>query len=326
MNIAQPIMIREVSPRDGLQFEKIPLSVEDRLRFIEQLAKAGARHIEVGSFVRGDKVPSMADSDKLAMILKKQVESGAYEGVVFAFLALNQKGAENALAIIDENFGELATVVAASDAFCKANMGVESCAQAFDQLVAPVMALAKDKNVRVRGYISTVFEGQQGEAIDPSIVAQAAKRYLDMGVYEVSLGDTTGAGTPDKVAALIDALQAENLPLHKIAMHFHDTHDNAIENAHEAMRRGISILDASAGGLGGCPFARSPKGNLATENLVALCSDNGIETGINMEHLVRAAHFALKKVQKQSPSQLHNQVASRLGLDDENTAETCQSA
>lgn len=314
MNTAQPITIREVGPRDGLQFEKIALSVEEKLALIDKLAAAGARYIEAGSFVRADKVPSMAGSEDVAAELKRRQQAGQYAGVQFAFLALNEKGAENALKIVDANFGELATVVAVSDAFCKANMGVDSLNAAFETLVKPVLARAKEKNVRVRGYVSTIFEGQHQEPIDPKSVAVAAKYYLDLGVYEVSLGDTTGAGTPETTAKLIDALEEAGLPFEKIALHFHDTGGRAIENVEAAMKRGIRVFDAAAGGLGGCPFANSPKGNLATENLVAFCSDNGIDTGIRMEELVRASHFALQKVQKQSPSIVHNKVADRLGL------------
>ncbi len=305
---------RQVGPRDGLQFERVVVPIEDRLIFIDKLVESGETFIEAGSFVREDKVPSMAGSNEVARQIKERVREGGYPGVTFSFLTLNGEGARQALEIVDENFGELAVVVAASDAFCKANMGVENMEAAFVQLVDPVMQQAKAKNVKVRGYVSTVFEGQQQEPIDPDRVAEAAKRLLAEGAYEVSLGDTTGAGTPEKVEALVAALNRAGVPLEKIAMHFHDTHGNAVENAAKSMELGIQTFDSAAGGLGGCPFARSPKGNLATESLVAYCEQHGITTGIDMERLVQASHFILDKVGKPSPSAAHNAVAARLGL------------
>jgi len=309
-----PILHREVGPRDGLQFERTPVSLDEKLAFIDQLVQAGCRYIEAGSFVRADKVPQMAGSDEIARILKEKQARGEYPGVTFAFLTLNPKGADEALKTVDSKFGELAVVVAASDEFCKANMGVDNMDDAFSKLAIPVIEKGKQAGVKVRGYVSTIFEGQKGEPIDPTRVAEAVERLLAAGAYEVSLGDTTGAGTPDAVEKLINALIVRGIPLDKVAMHFHDTKNNAVRNVEQAYNMGITIFDSAAGGLGGCPFAKSPKGNLATEGFLDFCSRNKIETGIDMEKIVRAVHPVLKAVGKPSPSAIHNAVASQIGL------------
>ncbi len=311
------IIQKEVAPRDGFQFEKKFVSPEDRVAFIDELYKAGCRYIEIGSMVREDKVPQMAGSDIVALEIKKRVLKKQYPDATFAILTLNSKGAEKALDIITPDVSshfEIAVVVAASDKFCHDNMGVDDMEAALQKLADPVIALAKERGVKVRGYVSTIFEGQHGEPIAPDRVAQATKRLLDTGCYEVSLGDTTGAGTPKKVNRLVKALENNGVTLDKVAGHFHDTNGYAIENVRAAYKLGITTFDSSAGGIGGCPFAHSPKGNLATEALIAYANANNIKTGLVLKKMVHAAHFGLSKIDKKSTSPVFIAMAQFLNL------------
>ena len=286
------VRIVEVGARDGLQNEPraLHLSVEDKRDFIARLAASGLRHIEGGAFVSPKAVPQMAGSLELAQALQNITLP---DGVRLSWLVPNLRGLETA-----ERAGatEIAVFIAASDAFSRANINAtvgESLAR-----LEPVIAAALAKGIAVRGYISTVF-GYHDEPFAPQKVAALAKRLLEAGAYEVSLGDTTGIGTPQRTAQLIDALEAAQIPLTRIAMHLHDTGGRAIENVAVAYDRGIRVFDASAGGLGGCPYADSPKGNLATETLVAFLEDErGVETGVNRASLAEAARFMLARIGK----------------------------
>ena len=287
------IEIVDVSARDGLQNEKaaVSLSAEDKAYYIGLLAQSGLKRIEAGSFVHPKAVPAMANSAEVAELLKPI--AAQYPDIVFSYLVPNLKGLERAAAMTAR---EVAIFLALSEQFSKANIN-QTVEQSFID-IAPVIASARAQGMRVRGYLSNLF-GYSDTPFTPADVARRSKQLLDMGCFEVSLGDTTGIGTPETTAQLIDALSAAGIPLGKIALHFHDTFGTAIGNVAVAYDKGIRIFDASTGGLGGCPYANSPKGNLALEALLDWCDSNHIAHDVaNRTTLNDAAAFMVKKLGK----------------------------
>lgn len=290
--IDNQIQIVDVSARDGLQNERnaAVLSAEDKAAFIRMLAEAGLKRIEAGSFVH-PKVAAMANTGEVTELLKS-VEKDFPE-VVFSYLVPNMKGLDRAKAV---GAREVAIFLALSDAFSKANInqGVE---ESFANIV-PVIKEANAAGIRVRGYISNLF-GYTDLPFSPEEAAKRSRQLLEAGCFEISLGDTTGIGKPDMVEKVIAALQKENIPLHHIAMHFHDTFGNAIANVERSYALGIKTFDAATGGLGGCPYANSPKGNLAMEHLVAWCQEKKLGCDVaSIAALQRAASFIHGKLGK----------------------------
>jgi isopropylmalate/homocitrate/citramalate synthase len=291
--MTEAIHIVDVSARDGLQNEKqaASLSARDKVEYIRLLAEAGLKRIEAGSFVKPSAVPSMANSAEVAELLKPM--QAEYPDVLFSYLVPNIKGLERAHTI---GAREVAVFLATSEQFSKANInqGVEESFAA----ITPVVKQALQYGMRVRGYLSNMF-GYDDLPFSPARVADLSKRLLDMGCYEVSLGDTTGIGTPQQTQLLLDILAAHSLPLARIAMHFHDTFDTAIANVKTSYAFGIRTFDASVGGLGGCPYANSPKGNLAMEDLVAWCAGAGIDCDVtDAALLAKPAAFIKQKLGK----------------------------
>lgn len=292
--------IVEVGPRDGLQNEAKPIPTNQKQQFIEKLAAAGLREIEVTSFVRPDRIPQLADAVELTRALQS---ADLPTEVQLSALVPNMKGIESAHA---QGVTEVAIFLASSDAFSQRNINAtvdESFAR-----VAPVMDYAKAHGIRVRGYLSTVFGCPYDGAVAPDYVVELTQRMLGLGVYEVSLGDTIGIGTPGQVAELLAMLLA-SIPAEKLAMHFHDTRGMAMANILTSLQMGIANYDASAGGLGGCPYAKGASGNVATEELVYLADSLGIETGIDLEKLIEASSFMLAELGIPSPSKLHRVLA-----------------
>lgn len=287
------VHIVDVSARDGLQNEKnaAKLSAEDKVTFIEMLAECGLKRIEAGSFVKPEAVPSMANTAEVA--LKLRPVRAKFPNVVFSYLVPNAKGLSRAK---EADADEVAVFLALSEAFSKANIN-----QSVDEsyaAIAPVITQARGMGMRVRGYISNVF-GYDDLPFSPAQAAARSEQLLSMGCYEVSLGDTTALGTPEMVGELMAALTARNVPLGRVAMHFHDTFGRAVANVAAAFAHGIRTFDAAAGGLGGCPYANSPKGNLRMEDLVAWCADKHIGCDVrDAEALSRAAAFMLAKLGK----------------------------
>lgn len=284
------IQIVDVSARDGLQNEKnaAVLSAADKVAFIRMLAESGLTRIEAGSFVH-PKVASMANSGEVAELLEP-VEKD-FPQVVFSYLVPNLKGLERAKGI---HAKEIAIFLALSEEFSKANInqGVE---ESFVNIV-PVIKEANKAGIHVRGYISNLF-GYVDLPFSPEAVAVRSKQLLETGCFEISLGDTTGIGTPDKVDPIIAALAAHHVPLNKIAMHFHDTFGSAIANVERSYALGIRTFDAATGGLGGCPYANSPKGNLPMEDLVAWCQKKGLSSDVrDIADLSKAAGFIHEKL------------------------------
>lgn len=278
MSLPKQVRIVEVGPRDGLQNEKQAIPTRAKIELIENLVKAGLRYIEAGSFVNPKWVPQMADSgDVFTGIARKP-------GVTYAALTPNLQGYERALAV---GANEVAIFAAASEAFSQKNINCsikESIAR-FETLIAA----AKQQQIPVRGYISCVAGCPYAGTVDPDIVASIANDLLALGCYEISLGDTIGVGTAGQIKQLIEIL-ARTIPLEKIAVHMHDTYGQALANIYAALELGVSVVDSSVAGLGGCPYAVGATGNVATEDVIYLLNGLGIEHGVDLEKLIHAGN------------------------------------
>ena len=276
MSLPSHVRLVEVGPRDGLQNEAQPVSVADKVQLVDALSAAGLGYIEVGSFVSPKWVPQMAGSAEVFA----QIERKA--GVTYGALAPNLRGFEDALAA---GVKEVAVFAAASEAFSQRNINC-SISESLERFV-PIMAAAQQNGISVRGYVSCVlgcpYEGQ----IAPEQVAAVARELYAMGCYEVSLGDTIGTGTAGATRRLFEVVGAQ-VPRDKLAGHFHDTYGQAIANIYASLLEGINVFDSSIAGLGGCPYAKGASGNVATEDVVYLLNGLGIETGIDLDALIRA--------------------------------------
>lgn len=275
MSLPKQVKIVEVGPRDGLQNEPTQLTVATRVALIEALADAGLRTIEAGSFVSPKWVPQMAGSAEIFAALKPRA------GVSYAALTPNMVGLEAALAA---GVKEVAVFGAASEAFSQKNINC-SIAESLARFESVARA-AIDAGVAVRGYISCVVGCPYQGAIEPAAVAAVAEQLLAMGCYEISLGDTVGVATPNRVTALLERVQAV-LPTERLAVHFHDTYGQALANIYRALEMGIATIDSSVAGLGGCPYAAGASGNIATEEVVYLLNGLGIEHGVDLNALAR---------------------------------------
>jgi hydroxymethylglutaryl-CoA lyase len=271
------VKIVEVGPRDGLQNEKVTIPTEAKVEYITALADAGLKVIEAGAFVSPKWVPQMADTAEVYREIPKD------PGVEFPVLVPNMKGLERA---IEAGVKSIAIFTAASDTFNKRNINM-TIDESFVNY-APVAARARAEGMRVRGYISTAFGCPYEGDVPPEKVLEVSARLLDLGCYEVSVGDTIGVGTPMQVQGVIGML-LHVIPASKLAMHFHDTRGTALANTLAALEMGIATFDASSGGLGGCPFAPGASGNLATEDLIYMLDHMGIETGVSLDRLVVAS-------------------------------------
>lgn len=271
------IHIVEVGPRDGLQNEKTPVTVEARIAFIKALVDAGLTTVEVGAFVSPKAIPQMVSSDEVL----RGVEGVAGE---FHVLVPNEKGYEAARAA---GAKVIAVFASASEGFSRANINC-SVAESIERF-KPVIARAKDDGIKVRGYVSCVLGCPYDGEVKPQAVVDAAKVLWDLGCYEVSLGDTIGVGTPLKARHLLRAV-AGVMPMANIAMHFHDTYGQALANLYAGMEEGARVIDSAAGGLGGCPYAPGATGNVATEDVIYMLEGMGIATGVDMPKLLAATN------------------------------------
>lgn len=276
--MSDAVRIVEVGPRDGLQNEKTPISVADRIAFIEALIAAGLHTVEVGAFVSPKAIPQMVGSD--------QVLRGVNHiaGAEFHVLVPNEKGYEASQAA---GAGVVAVFASASEGFSRANINC-SVAESIERF-KPVVARAKADGIKVRGYISCVLGCPFDGEVKPQAVVDVAKTLWDLGCYEVSLGDTIGVGTPLKARRLLRAV-AGSVPMEKLAMHFHDTYGQALANLYAGMEEGARVIDSAAGGLGGCPYAPGATGNVATEDVVYMLEGLGIHTGVDMPKLLAATN------------------------------------
>jgi hydroxymethylglutaryl-CoA lyase len=271
------VKIVEVGPRDGLQNEKVTVPADAKVEYITALADSGLKVIEAGAFVSPKWVPQMADTEQVYREIPKD------PGIEYPVLVPNMKGLERA---IESGVKSIAIFTAASDTFNKRNINM-SIDESFANYT-PVAARARAEGMRVRGYVSTAFGCPYEGDVPPEKVLEVVARLLDLGCYEVSVGDTIGVGTPMQVQGVIGVL-LQVVPPQKLAMHFHDTRGTALANTLASLEMGIATYDASSGGLGGCPYAPGASGNLATEDLIYMLERMGIETGVNLERLVAAS-------------------------------------
>ncbi|HTF96828.1 MAG TPA: hydroxymethylglutaryl-CoA lyase [Cellvibrio sp.] len=278
MNFPQHVRIIEVGPRDGLQNEKQAIATSAKIQLIENLVDAGLKYIEAGSFVNPKWVPQMADSGEVFSGITRKA------GITYAALTPNLQGYERAIAA---GANEVAIFAAASEAFSQKNINcsiAESIVR-FETLIAA----AKQQQIPVRGYISCVAGCPYAGKVDPHIVTSIANDLLALGCYEVSLGDTIGVGTAGQIKNLVNVL-ARTIPIEKIAVHMHDTYGQALTNIYAALETGVSVVDSSVAGLGGCPYAVGATGNIATEDVVYLLNGLGIQHGIDLEKLIHAGN------------------------------------
>lgn len=287
------IRIVEVGPRDGLQNEKSVLSTEDKFRFISSLAESGLKAIEVTSFVKAPAIPQMADAQEL--YTKVRDELGG-QGVSFPCLVPNMKGYETARSL---GVKEIALFTATSNTFTQKNINA-TVDESFARMKEVAEEAKKDK-ILVRGYVSTAFGCPYEGTMDVKDLISVTKRLFDLGVYEVSVGDTIGVAKPQQVRSYIRTMKNE-FSIDKLAMHFHDTRGMAVTNIYVSLEEGITTFDSSAGGLGGCPYAKGATGNVATEDVWYLLHSQGLDTGIDIAKLAEASKFILEKVNRQTES------------------------
>ncbi|MFZ3203341.1 MAG: hydroxymethylglutaryl-CoA lyase [Pseudomonas sp.] len=276
MNLPQHVRLVEVGPRDGLQNEKQPIGVADKVHLVDELSAAGLRYIEVGSFVSPKWVPQMAGSAEVFDRIQQ------LPGVTYAALTPNLKGFEAAL---QAGVKEVAVFAAASESFSQKNINC-SIAESLERFL-PLMEAAKQQGIRVRGYVSCVLGCPYEGTIAPAQVADVARELYNMGCYEISLGDTIGAGTAGETRRLIEVVGSK-VPCNKLAGHFHDTYGQALANIYASLLEGIEVFDSSVAGLGGCPYAKGATGNVATEDVLYLLNGLGISSGIDMDLLIQA--------------------------------------
>lgn len=287
------IRIVEVGPRDGLQNEKSILATEDKFQFISALAGSGLKSIEVTSFVKAPAIPQMADAIELFSKVKNELSDS---GASFPCLVPNLKGYETAKKL---GVKEIALFTATSDSFTQKNINA-SVDESFERMKEVVEEAKKDK-IMVRGYVSTAFGCPYEGTMDVKKLISVTKRLFELGVYEVSVGDTIGVAIPMQVRSYIRALKSE-FPIGKLAMHFHDTRGMALTNIYVSLEEGITTFDSSAGGLGGCPYAKGATGNVATEDVWYLLQSQGLDTGIDIAKLAEASRFILGKLGRQTES------------------------
>lgn len=293
------VRIVEVGPRDGLQNEKSPVSVETRIELINKLSETGLKTIEAGAFVSPKWVPQMADTDKVYAAINKK------SGISYPVLVPNAKGMESAVAA---GVKEIAVFGAASESFSQKNINC-SIAESLERF-KPVVDEARKHGIKVRGYISCVLGCPYEGEIKPAAVVKIAKALYDMGCYEISLGDTIGVGTPVKTRAMLQAVKKE-VPVTALAVHFHDTYGQALANILVALEEGIAVVDSAVSGLGGCPYAKGASGNVSTEDVLYMLNGMGIGTGVDIGKLVAAGRFIAEALHRPTVSKVAQALAGR---------------
>ncbi len=299
MAFPKQVRLVEVGPRDGLQHEPEPIGTATKLELIDRLAAAGLSYIEAASFVSPKWVPQMADHREVMTGITRR------NGITYAALTPNLKGLEAALECGVE---EVAVFGAASEAFSQKNINC-SVAESLARF-EPVLERAREAGVRVRGYVSTVLGCPYEGEIAPTKVAEVSKALYEMGCYEVSLGDTIGTGTPLKAKRMLEAVSDE-VPMAHLAAHFHDTYGQALANLYAVLEEGISVVDSSVAGLGGCPYAKGASGNVASEDVVYLLNGLGIETGIDLDALAATGTWITQAISRPNRSKAGVALAAR---------------
>jgi hydroxymethylglutaryl-CoA lyase len=289
--LPQRVTIREVGPRDGLQNESAVVPTEVKVEFIERLVDAGHRVVEATSFVHPRWVPQLADAAEVLDALKR------VDGVRYPVLVPNERGLDRAL---EHGVRDIAVFGSATETFAARNLNRTLDSQL--EMFAPVVDRARTAGLTVRAYLSMCFGDPWEGAVPIQQVVRVATRMMAMGATELSLGDTIGVATPGRVVALLDALLAAGVALQQLAVHFHDTYGQALANTLAALQRGVTMVDASAGGLGGCPYAKNATGNLATEDLVWQLNGLGINTGVDLGKLVATSAWMARRLGQPSRS------------------------
>jgi hydroxymethylglutaryl-CoA lyase len=292
MTYPTQVRVIEVGPRDGLQNESKTVTADIKIALIEALADAGLTSIEAGSFVSPTWVPQMATTAEVLAKLRRK------PGVSYPVLVPNLKGLDQALAC---NVQEIAVFGAASESFSQRNINC-SIEESFARF-APVVERALGEGLKVRGYVSCVLGCPYEGEINPDRVAQVAGKLYAMGCYEVSLGDTIGTGTPLKARRLVETVASE-VPLDRVALHFHDTYGQALANIVACLDLGVSVVDSAVAGLGGCPYARGATGNVATEDVVYMLDGMGIETGLDLGRLCAAGQLVSAELGRPTASRV----------------------
>jgi len=304
------VTIYEVGPRDGLQNESNVVPLETKAEFIRRLVAAGLPVVEATSFVHPKWVPQLADAGELLDLLRldelddrgtepAEVTTGRVGRVPMPVLVPNERGLDRAL---EKGVQHIAIFGSATETFARRNLnrGLDEQYAMFE----PVVTRAREAGMDVRAYVSMCFGDPWEGDVAISQVVSAGKRLFDLGCSQLSLGDTIGVGTPGHVTALLDAFAQAGLPKESTAVHFHDTYGQALANAYAALQAGITTFDASAGGLGGCPYAESATGNLATEDLVWMLRGLGVETGVDLDLLVETSVWMAARLGRPSPSRV----------------------
>ncbi|MFI9275960.1 hydroxymethylglutaryl-CoA lyase [Kitasatospora sp. NPDC052896] len=300
------VRIHEVGARDGLQNESALVPVEVKAEFITRLAAAGLRTVEATSFVHPKWVPQLADAEELLPRLAGL--PARHPGLRLPVLVPNERGLDRALA---HGAGEIAVFASATEAFARRNLNrsVDEVLEMF----RPVVQRAAGQGLPVRGYLSMCFGDPWEGPVAPTQVVAVGLRLLELGCTELSLGDTIGVATPGQVAALLAAFGEAGVPVGRLAVHFHDTYGQALANTLAALRCGVTVVDSSAGGLGGCPYAKSATGNLATEDLVWMLHGLGIETGVDLAALAATSGWLAGRLGRPSPSRAVQALAGSAG-------------
>ncbi|HUQ08460.1 MAG TPA: hydroxymethylglutaryl-CoA lyase [Kofleriaceae bacterium] len=290
MKLPERVTVYEVGPRDGLQNEARSVPTSDKIAFIHALEDSGLKYIEITSFVSPQWIPQLADNAEVARGVRRK------DGCVLTALVPNRRGLDGAMAA---GMKEIAVFLSASETHNKKNINktIAETLKAFEEVVPPALAAG----MKVRAYISTVFGCPYEGDVDPMATVRLTKELRAMGVYQVSISDTIGVANPWQVEKVLELVLAE-APLESVAVHFHDTQGTALANCVSAMQLGVSTIDASVGGLGGCPYAPGASGNLATDDLVAMLHSMGIQTGIDLDKLVDASRLASTFVGHDLPS------------------------
>ncbi|KAJ5604451.1 hypothetical protein N7510_009605 [Penicillium lagena] len=316
------VRVVEVGPRDGLQNEKKTIPLETKIELIEKLAGTGVTTIEAGSFVPAKWVPQMASTAEICQHLLTSPPPSK-QTIAYNYLVPNIRGLESLVQVMDSTgvpagsdsksatTAEISLFAAATEAFSKANTNC-TIAESLER-IKPIVALAKTKNIRVRGYVSVALGcPYEGPEVDPSKVADITATLLEMGADEVSVADTTGMGTAPRTMALLQALKAAGIANSDLALHFHDTYGQALVNTIVGLEHGVRIFDSSVGGLGGCPYSKGATGNVATEDLVHTVHSLGMHTGINLEEMSRIGSWISEELGRANGSRAGKATLARL--------------
>ncbi len=298
-DLPRHVKICEVGPRDGLQNEAGTVSAADKIRYIDMLGSSGLALLETTSFVRPSAIPQLSDAEEVMAGIERR------PGVTYLCLVPNVRGLERARAA---GVSAIAVFTAASESFARRNINM-SIDESLD-VFRSVVAAARADGIWVRGYVSTAFGCPYEGAVPVGSVLRVASALAEMGIDEISIGDTIGVATPGHVAELAGALQRE-MPVERLAMHFHDTRGTALANVLAALQMDISIFDSSSGGLGGCPYAPGATGNLATEDLLYMLHGMGLETGVDLERVRDASRFIAAALGRDLPSRAYNALEAQ---------------